>query len=598
MNSDFHVAIVGAGIGGLALAMALHKKSVPFTLYEDAKEFSAVGAGIGFAPNGMRAMDLIEPGFRPLYERICVGNKGADKQDIFFEGMLLSEGLGKDQAWYGKSAWGHPDFERKSAHRKALLDIMTSFIPRHNVKFNKRLVNIEQLPSKLVLTFADGEVEEASILAGADGIKSTVREHVLKPQFADQVAPVYADAYCYRAVIPMADAEAILGDLTDVAKFYFGHKRCAVTYRISEGKEFNYLLCVTDEQGWKPDKAVTQKVLHEAMMTDFEGPGVDDRFRQLLAKASPIRWGFFHHLRTSTYYRDRVALLGDSAHASLPFQAAGAAQGVEDALVLSNILSELVKSSKQEANSDANIVAGLSAYDSVRRPRAQKQLEQSAEVAQSTLKVHLLFLITRSIRLQAPEFTAGILLQLKPTLAILGHSTALYSMPDTSAPSRLTQLPLGDEAPRYSTSELYSYFQRIRLPQKYLDTPLLSDNTLATTKQHGLPFLQALTIHHTSHIPFENLELHYSTHKTITLNPQALYTKIVTQRRGGRCMENNTFFGTVLRSLGFHVRNCGGRVSRAMSPYAEWDLMMGAGLRDHVLVYVYESEFFLYEICH
>ncbi|KAI4643922.1 uncharacterized protein J4E79_011194 [Alternaria viburni] len=388
MNSDFHVAIVGAGIGGLALAMALHKKCVPFTLYEDAKEFSAVGAGIGFAPNGMGAMDLIEPGFRALYEKICVGNKGADKQDIFFEGMLLSEGLGKDQAWYGKSAWGHPDFERKSAHRKTLLDIMTSFIPRQNVKFNKRLVNIEQLPSKLVLTFADGEVAEASILAGADGIKSTVREHVLKPQFPDQVAPVYADAYCYRAVFPMADAEAVLGDLTDVAKFYFGHKRCAVTYRISEGKEFNYLLCVTDGQRWKLDKAVTETVSHEAMMADFEGPGVDDRFRKLLAKASPIRWGFFHHLRTSTYYRGRVALLGDSAHASLPFQAAGAAQGVEDALVLSNILAELVKSSRQEADSDANIVAGLSAYDAVRRPRAQKQLEQAAEVARMLFFQH------------------------------------------------------------------------------------------------------------------------------------------------------------------------------------------------------------------
>ncbi|KAI4649986.1 uncharacterized protein J4E78_008267 [Alternaria triticimaculans] len=345
MHNDFHVAIVGAGIGGLALAMALHKKSVPFTLYEDAKEFSAVGAGIGFAPNGMRAMDLIEPGFRPL--------------------------------------------QRPSmAHRKTLLDIMTSFIPRQNVKFNKRLVNIEQLPSKIVLTFADGEVAEASILAGADGIKSTVREHVLKPEFPDQVAPVYADAYCYRAVIPMADAEAILGDLTDVAKFYFGHKRCAVTYRISEGKEFNYLLCVTDEQGWQPDKAVTQKVSHEAMMADFEGPGVDDRFRQLLAKANPIRWGFFHHLRTSTYYRGRVALLGDSAHASLPFQAAGAAQGVEDALVLSNVLSELVKSSRKEASSDASIVAGLSAYGSVRRPRAQKQLEQAAEVARMLFFQH------------------------------------------------------------------------------------------------------------------------------------------------------------------------------------------------------------------
>jgi salicylate hydroxylase len=42
----------------------------------------------------MRTMDLIEPDFRPLYEKICVGNKGEDKQDIFFEGMLLQEGLG------------------------------------------------------------------------------------------------------------------------------------------------------------------------------------------------------------------------------------------------------------------------------------------------------------------------------------------------------------------------------------------------------------------------------------------------------------------------------------------------------------------------
>ncbi|KAI8415947.1 hypothetical protein FOFC_05574 [Fusarium oxysporum] len=74
-RNEIHVAIIGAGIGGLALAMALHKKDISFTLYEDAKEYSAVGAGIGFAPNGMRTMDLIEPGFRPFYEAICVGNQ-------------------------------------------------------------------------------------------------------------------------------------------------------------------------------------------------------------------------------------------------------------------------------------------------------------------------------------------------------------------------------------------------------------------------------------------------------------------------------------------------------------------------------------------
>lgn len=112
---------------------------------------------------------------------------------------------------------------------------MTSFIPAETVKFNKRLVGIQQLPDKVILKFSDGEVVEASALVGADGIKSTVRAHVLQDSYPDQVDPVYADAYCYRGVIPITEAEEILGNFTDVAKFCFGERRSAVTYRISGG---------------------------------------------------------------------------------------------------------------------------------------------------------------------------------------------------------------------------------------------------------------------------------------------------------------------------------------------------------------------------
>ncbi|KAH7029661.1 monooxygenase [Microdochium trichocladiopsis] len=364
-TKDFHVAIVGAGIGGLALAMALHKKGISFTLYEEAKEYSAVGAGIGFAPNGMRTMDLIEPGFRPLYEAVCVGNRGEDAQHIFFEGMLLKEGFGRDQPWYGKSGWGHVDYVRKSAHRKTLLDIMTSFIPVESVQFNKCLAGSEQQPSGVLLSFADGTTATASFLAGADGIQSTVREHVLKELYPDQVAPVYSGAYCYRAVIPMSEAYEILGDLTDVAKFYFGHKRSCITYRISGGEEFNFLLCVADGlDGWKLKNAVTEKISHEAMMADFDSPD------------------------TVSYTRDRVILVGDSAHASLPFQAAGAAQGLEDALVLSNVLAELAGMPERGAAQMPAIRAGMAAYDSIRRPRAQKQLEQADEVSRMMFLEH------------------------------------------------------------------------------------------------------------------------------------------------------------------------------------------------------------------
>lgn len=117
------------------------------------------------------------------------------------------------------------------------------------------------------------------------------------------------------------------------------------------------------------------------MMADFEGPDVDGRFRCLLSKAKPIKWGFFHHLHTSTYYRDRVVLLGDSAHASLPFQAAGAGQGLEDALVLSNILAKIHNDPDQGAALGPYIRAGLAAYDSIRRPRAQRQLQRSYEMS-------------------------------------------------------------------------------------------------------------------------------------------------------------------------------------------------------------------------
>lgn len=81
--------------------------------------------------------------------------------------------------------------------------------------------------------------------------------------------------------------------------------------------------------------------------------------------------------------------------------------------------------------------------------------------------------------------------------------------------------------------------------------------------------LEALCRHHAATCPFENLILHYSASKKVTLDPVALFDWFVVKRRGGRCMETNTSFSTVLRSIGYRVRNCGGRVSRAMSAYPE-----------------------------
>ncbi|CAK3879741.1 Arylamine N-acetyltransferase [Lecanosticta acicola] len=148
-------------------------------------------------------------------------------------------------------------------------------------------------------------------------------------------------------------------------------------------------------------------------------------------------------------------------------------------------------------------------------------------------------------------------------------------MAHNAPPTQMTQLPVKPEdRPRYSKEQLQTYFHRIHLPKHHLASPVLkNDPSLASTQEHGLPLLRALHLYHLGNIPFENLELHYSAHKKISLNMDDLYTKFAERGlqygRGGRCMENNGFFGTVLRSIGYDVRNCAGRVSRSWSPDAE-----------------------------
>jgi salicylate hydroxylase len=118
---------------------------------------------------------------------------------------------------------------------------MTTFIPNENIKFSKKLTAIKEQPDKVVLEFEDGEIATTSVLAGADGIASTVRDHLLRPIHPEQAEPVYSGAYCYRGVIPISEAKEILGDQTDVAKIYMGHNQSAVTYRITGGEVRNPL---------------------------------------------------------------------------------------------------------------------------------------------------------------------------------------------------------------------------------------------------------------------------------------------------------------------------------------------------------------------
>lgn len=104
----------------------------------------------------------------------------------------------------------------------------------------------------------------------------------------------------------------------------------------------------------------------------------------------------------------------------------------------------------------------------------------------------------------------------------------------------------------FSKGQLSKYFDHIQLPQKYRQDDVPRDLSLLT----------ALHVHQIAAVPYENLSLHYSQHKTVDLNPQTLFTKFVEngRNRGGYCMEGSLFFMHVLRSLGYEAYPTGVRI--------------------------------------
>ncbi|KAI1082920.1 hypothetical protein F5B20DRAFT_569042 [Whalleya microplaca] len=359
------IAILGAGIGGLALAIGLIRRNVPVTIYEAADQFSMVGAGIGLGPNSLRAIDLIDPKFREQYEQAKTENEKREFEHSVFDALCAEDGLGEKRGWT-RGLVGAPYFRRSSAHRKDLLLIMESFIPKETVRFGKRAESIKQVKDKVIIRFQDGEVATFDTVIGCDGVKGMTRQVVLGDIAPEEVAPTFCGMYIYRGIIPMDKAKEILGTHAGDAKWFMAKGKGVAIYPISKGKEENFVFFVADSNPWMHgDNRIP--CTKEEMIEDLEG--FDERLLRLLDYASPYRWPTWHHPKTTTFFNKRVCLVGDVAHASSPHQAAGAGQGLEDAVILSHLLA-LVKSPEQ-------LEAAYEVYDAVRRPRAQKVVSTS-----------------------------------------------------------------------------------------------------------------------------------------------------------------------------------------------------------------------------
>lgn len=276
-NHQPQIAIIGAGIGGLALAIGLTRQNVAYTIYEAGPEFSAVGAGIAFGPNSLRAMALISPALREMYNNISTGNRSPEKAHVFADFMLAEPGFGVNRGWEGASV-GSKDFTKSGAHRKDLLDVMTQLFPTENVRFGKRAVEVRQVGEKARIHFEDGEVVEADAVIGCDGGKGVTRHAVLAKNYPEEVAAIYSGRYVYRAIVPQTEAQNALGKYADDGKMFVGPGCYFALYQMSGGR--SNLVAARQKGGQWMHSQWTKEVAREDMIADFDG--CDPRLVELL----------------------------------------------------------------------------------------------------------------------------------------------------------------------------------------------------------------------------------------------------------------------------------------------------------------------------
>ncbi|EER37876.1 mannitol 1-phosphate dehydrogenase [Histoplasma capsulatum H143] len=382
LDPSFSIAIIGASIAGLALAIGLRKQNAAckYTIYEAAPQFDAVGSGIGMGPNALRAMELMDAGFAELYGRIKVGNACGDRRHEQFEILSAAQGFGALDGWRGGSV-SHRDFERSSGHRQALLEVMSALVPDGTVQFDRRVMGVEYVEgqTRVCLAFSGGEAcVMVDTVVGCDGIKGVTRRVVLEMEYPEEIVAKYCRTYVYRNIVPMQEAKRILGSYADNAKWFMGEGRGGVMYAISKGEEVNVVVFIQDERPWVGEQAAMQ-VSREDMLSEFNG--FDKR---LLGLAQNLSDGPYSTILIPQRFTAAMSSSsGIQPTLPVPARRPGAGLGLEDALVMSRLLGVVKKPEQLEG--------AFEVYNSIRQPRAQAVVQGSQEALLAYFLVHAEF---------------------------------------------------------------------------------------------------------------------------------------------------------------------------------------------------------------
>jgi 6-hydroxynicotinate 3-monooxygenase len=319
MAKPLNVAIIGAGMGGLATAAALRKVGIDVNVYEQAKQFVRLGAGIQVGCNAMKVLRGLglEPRMRSqsFYPRSW-NNRDWRTGEVKFD-MIFGESA--------EAKFGAPYL---LAHRGDLHAALASAVPEELVKLNHKLVGLDETAGGVRLAFADGTSTVADAVVGADGVHSAVRDILF------ETAPVqYTGRIAYRTTYPAA---LLNGEKIDDCTKWWGEDRHIVIYYVKPDRSEIYLVTSQPEPEFRIESWSAKGDVRE-LRKAFAG--FDRQVEQVLAACPDVhKWAIVDREALDRWADGRVTLLGDACHPMTPYMAQGAAMAIEDAAVLSRCL--------------------------------------------------------------------------------------------------------------------------------------------------------------------------------------------------------------------------------------------------------------------
>ncbi|TVY82182.1 FAD-dependent monooxygenase OpS4 [Lachnellula suecica] len=332
MENSLNIVICGAGIAGLGAAIALRKKGHLVTVVEAAPQLQEVGAGIQVPPNSTRILKSwgLEEKF---LANIVLPKNTLLRRYATGEVVGRVDANPESEQKYGYPYW----FIHRADFQKILYDAATEF--GIEVIFEAPVERVREDGSRTKVVLKNGEELEADLVVGADGIRSKTRATAIQ----NSIDVVESSHCAFRATVPaelMKADPAIAHFMTDPSSnVWMGPDSHIVGYPIRKGEMYNLVIC-------RRGKASVGKWNEPADINEVREhyTGWEPNLRQVLSNVTSCqKWKLAYLPPLDQWISDngRVVIIGDAAHAMLPYMAQGAAMGIEDGAALAECVARV-----------------------------------------------------------------------------------------------------------------------------------------------------------------------------------------------------------------------------------------------------------------